>query len=235
MNQNLPSVLIISSCGKLKTISLPNQPTCKDLEGHEQREAAKREFKQHNTKAGLLYTGEQAKFIRKSVDVLRTYCSVDYKILSAGFGLVDEHDLLPPYDCSFTDKTTKEILTMAEGLFILEGAKQLAKKKYDLVYLALGKNYLTALGDLGILASNSDQVIHFNPNLRTESSNIVSVNQKPIVEKEHNQQIFKVPIGGYIRAKGSLLLNYALDLKEKNSNPRKIDFRRWWDQKKALF
>ncbi|OLS32743.1 MAG: hypothetical protein HeimAB125_05940 [Candidatus Heimdallarchaeota archaeon AB_125] len=234
MNQNLPSILVISSCGKLKIVSLPNEPTCIDLLEHEQRESAKKEYKQSSTKAGYLYTGEQAKFVRKSVDVLRHFCLVDYKILSAGFGLVDEQESLPPYDCSFTNKTKKEIVDMAERLSIHNEIKHIAKKKYDLVYLALGKDYLTAVGDVNIFAPNSSLVVHFNPNLVYEAENIFSVNQKLIVGKKYNHQIFKSPIGGYIRAKGSLLLNYALDLKEQNSNPKKFDFRQWWEQKKVL-
>jgi hypothetical protein len=234
MNKKLPSILVINSCGKLKSVTLPNQPTCKDLVENKQREIVKRKFERHSIKAGYLYKGEQAKFIRKSVDILKDFSSVDYKILSAGFGIADEDDPLPPYDCSFTGKTKNEIEQISKRLNIPKDIQDISKIEYDLVYLALGKNYLTAIGDVEIFASKSKLVVQFNPDLTVTTDSILTINQKLIVDRKHDPKIFKVPIGGYIRSKGSLLLNYALDLREENKSPDILDFRKWWEQKEAL-
>lgn len=234
MSKNGPSILVISSCGKLKAISHPEQPTCTSLSNKQQREEAKRKFLKMSMEAGNLYTGEQARFIRKSLEVLRLFSSVEHKILSAGFGLVNEKDLLPPYDCSFTNRTKKDIQIMSRNLSIPDEAKRIAEENYELVYLALGKDYLTAVGDVNVFSASSRLIIHFNSHTETDSKNILSVNQKLFVGRKHNHQIFKVPIGGYIRAKGSLLLNYALDLKEENKTPRSFTFQEWWGHKKSL-
>ncbi len=234
MSENGPSILVISSCGKLKAMSHPNQPTCASLSNKQQREKAKRKFQKMSMDAGNLYTGEQARFIRKSLEVLRLFSSVEHRILSAGFGLVDEKDLLPPYDCSFTNKTKKDIQIMSRNLSIPDKVKRIAKEEFELVYLALGKDYLTAVGDVNVFSASSRLVVHFNTQLETDAKNILSINQKLFVGRKHDHQNFKVPIGGYIRAKGSLLLNYALDLKEENKTPRSLTFKEWWDHKKSL-
>ncbi|MCE7748443.1 MAG: hypothetical protein GPJ51_08590 [Candidatus Heimdallarchaeota archaeon] len=234
MSRNGPSILVISSCGNLKAMSHPDQPTCASLSNKQQREKAKRKFHKMSVEAGNLYTGEQARFIRKSLEVLRLFSSVEHRILSAGFGLVDEKDLLPPYDCSFTNKTKKDIQIMSRNLSIPDKVKRIAEEKYELVYLALGKDYLTAVGDVDVFSASSRLVVHFNTQFETNAKNILSINQKLFVGRKHNYQIFKVPIGGYIRAKGSLLLNYALDLKEENKTPRSLSFQEWWDYKKSL-
>ncbi len=234
MSENGPSILVISSCGKLKALSHPDQPTCVSLSNKQQREKAKSKFQKMSMEARNLYTGEQARFIRKSLEVLRLFSSVEHRILSAGFGLVDEKDLLPPYDCSFTNKTKKDIQNMARNLSIPDEVKAIAKEKYELVYLALGKDYLTAVGDVNVFSASSRLIVHFNTQLETDAKNFLPINQKLFVGREHNHQIFKVPIGGYIRAKGSLLLNYALDLKEENRTPRSLSFKEWWDHKKSL-
>jgi len=234
MSENGPSILVISSCGKLKALSHPDQPTCANLSNKQQREKAKKNFQKMSIEAGNLYTGEQAKFVRKSIEVLRLSCSVEHLILSAGFGLVDEKELLPPYECSFTNKTKKEIQIMARNLSIPDEVKRIAKEKYELVYLALGKDYLTAVGDVNVFSTSSGLVVHFNTQLETDAKNILSIDQNLIVGRKHNQQIFKAPIGGYICAKGSLFLNYALDLKEVNKTPKSLTFQEWWDHKKSL-
>ncbi len=234
MSKNGPSILVISSCGKLKALSHPDQPTCANLSNKQQREKAKKKFQKMSLEAGNLYTGEQAKFIRKSIEVLRLFCSVENLILSAGFGLVDEKELLPPYECSFTNKTKKEIQILAKNLSIPDEVKRIAEKNYELVYLALGKDYLTAVGDVNVFSASSRLVVHFNSHIKTAAQNILSVDQKLFVGRKHDHQIFKVPTGGYIRAKGSLLLNYALDLKEENKTPRSLTFQEWCDLKKSL-
>ncbi|MCE7739124.1 MAG: hypothetical protein GPJ50_07085 [Candidatus Heimdallarchaeota archaeon] len=234
MSKTRSSILVISSCGKLKAISHPDQPTCAKLSNKQQREKAKKNFQKMSLEAGNLYTGEQAKFVHKSIEVLRHFCSVEHLILSAGFGLVNEKELLPPYDCSFTNKTKKEIQIMARNLSIPDEVKRIAEENYELVYLALGKDYLTAVGDINIFSASSGLVVHFNTQLETDTKNILSIDQNLIVGRKHDQQIFKPPIGGYIRAKGTLLLNYARDLKKVNKTPKSLTFQEWWDHKKSI-
>ncbi len=234
MSEIRSSILVISSCGKLKAVSHPDQPTCVNLDNHQQRETAKKKFQNLSLEAGNLYTGEQAKFVRKSIEVLRLFCTVEHRILSAGFGLVDEYELLPPYDCSFTNKTKKDIQIMARNLSIQDEVKRIAKEKCELVYLALGKDYLTAVGDVNVFSASSGLVVHFNTQLETDAKNILSIDQNLIVGRKHDQQIFKPPIGGYIRAKGTLLLNYARDLRKVNKTPKSLTFQEWWDHKKLI-
>ncbi|MHA1866322.1 MAG: hypothetical protein ACTSVB_07250, partial [Candidatus Heimdallarchaeaceae archaeon] len=61
-----PSILVINSCGKKKSIKHEEQPTCKDLETKDQRERVKEKFSSLLTEAGELYTGGQAVAIKKA-------------------------------------------------------------------------------------------------------------------------------------------------------------------------
>ena len=89
-------ILVISSCGKTKKISLRNQPTWDLLDSKSKRDIQINKFSDQLTKAGELYTGPQPNAIRKAIKILRKKCDVDHYIISAGFGLIREESLLPP-------------------------------------------------------------------------------------------------------------------------------------------
>jgi hypothetical protein len=95
-----------------------------------------------------MYTGPQNSELVKAVDALRTIPNVRVKlvIISAGFGLLEEEELVPPYDCSFTNMKMTEVRKRSNKLRIRDAFARVVNTGFDLVYLALGKRYLASLG-----------------------------------------------------------------------------------------
>ncbi|MHA1416596.1 MAG: DUF6884 domain-containing protein [Candidatus Heimdallarchaeaceae archaeon] len=222
-----PSILVINSCGKKKSVQHDDQPTCKDLETKDQRESAKEKFSSLLREAGELYIGGQALAIKKAVKILSSKAEVDYYIISAGFGLVNENELLPPYECTFSGLSKKAIKERAEKLAIPESVRKLSKKTYDLVYLSLGEDYLVTLGDLKDLANLGKEIIFFGK-AKDLPSNFHSFSTYDFVGKRTSKPIFKKPIGATILAKGTIFLNFAIEY-----TPG-LSFKEWWNEKLVL-
>ncbi len=213
-------------------VSHTNQPHCADLVTIDGREFQKKKFSDILTAAGDLYTGQQALSIKKALKMLKEKHQVDYYIISAGFGFVHESELLPPYECSFSNLKKGQIREMSKNLLIDSEIKQKVIEKYDFIYLALGKDYFTALEDFSYLESKTDLLVHFNKTLKT-SKNSVLVDDYQIVynlSKTH-KKIFKNPIGALIASKGTILENYAIDLLEKNESILDNPFNKWIESK----
>jgi hypothetical protein len=95
-----------------------------------------------------MYTGPQNTELVKAVDLLRSIQSVEVHliIISAGFGILQEQDLVPPYECSFTNMKMADVRKRSQALKLQSSFIQMTNKGFDLIYLALGKRYMTALG-----------------------------------------------------------------------------------------
>lgn len=141
-------ILVIGSCGKKKSVKSTETPTCEDLASIGDNRAWRKKLSRTSIRARKLYIGNQNRELVNGVDLLRQIEKIEIKfsILSAGFGLVDENDLIPPYDCSFTGMRKSQIQERAEWLNISSDFKKLLATGFDLVYLALGKNYFLTLG-----------------------------------------------------------------------------------------
>jgi hypothetical protein len=225
-------ILIISSCGKGKSVSQPDQPTCSDLNSKEKRESQKKKFSTNLKPAGELYTGQQARSIFNAVSILKKRHFVDYFIISAGFGFVSEEELLPPYECSFSNLKVSQIKEMSRNLNISEEIKKNVQKDYDLIYLALGKDYFTALDDLSTLISKSSLIVHFNKKL-ISLRNSFYIDDYYIVNTatKTTKKIFIKPIGALIASKGTILENYALFLQEKDSAIQQSPINEWLNER----
>lgn len=223
-----PKILIINSCSKSKAISHSDQPTCADLNTKEQRDAQKVKFESLLTPAGKLYTGKQASAIQSAVKMLKESHEVDYYIISAGFGFVNEQEQLPPYECSFSGLGKRKIKEMADNLSIIKDMQVSIASKYDFIYLALGIDYLTAIGNLDFLASKTELLVHYNKNI-TNNKPYFLVNDYFIVTSLSKvpEKIFRKPIGALIASKGTLLENYAIFLQENNLTIKDVTFDRW--------
>lgn len=140
-------ILVIGSCGKKKVSQSTTSPTCKDLASVSDINTW-REKSTSSVRVRDLYTGNQNRELVHGVDLLRQieHAEVDYYIISAGFGLVEEMDILPSYDCSFSGMKTSQIHERAEWLGIPSDFEEVITTGYDMVYLALGKKYFSTLG-----------------------------------------------------------------------------------------
>lgn len=141
-------ICVIGSCGKKKSTQSEQQPTCKDLQSPEALDTWTKKLADLVIPARDMYTGNQNRELVKGVDKLRTIpgFSVDLFIISAGFGFLSEDELVPPYECSFSLMKRSAIITRSKRLEIPTSFGQICQRTYDLMYLALGKNYLFSLG-----------------------------------------------------------------------------------------
>ena len=201
-------ILVIASCSKTKSIKYPHQPTCKEIPSKESRELIVQKFPIQKP-ARDLYRGALNLSTNSAVRILKNYFDVSYYFISAGFGLVEENDILPPYECSFSDMTTDQINERAQLLNIPNDFQELIlKENPDLIYLALGKNYLTALGDWD--KNLPCRTIAFAP---STCEHVITLPADHIAVKEV-AQVGGLPIHGVIGFKGDLLLLTTRYLKE---------------------
>ncbi|RLI57999.1 MAG: hypothetical protein DRO87_03680 [Candidatus Thorarchaeota archaeon] len=141
-------ILVIGSCGKKKQTQSPDEPSCTDLTSPDSLEVWQKRLSSLTVRAREMYTGNQSRELTRGVDLLRKIdgVHVTYVIISAGFGLVAEDEMVPPYDCSFSGMKKMYILHRSRQLGIGKRVVTISQQGFDLAYLALGKNYLTALG-----------------------------------------------------------------------------------------
>jgi len=142
-------VLVIGSCGKRKKFSPHSAPTCQDLKGKESLSKWRKKFPEMNCEARSMYTGNQSRELVGAVDMLRTVGNLEVHlfIISAGFGILKEDEIISPYECSFTGMKKAEIRERASLLSIDSDFSNICKTRYDFSYLALGSTYLTTLKD----------------------------------------------------------------------------------------
>ena len=97
--------------------------------------------------AGTFYEGLQHKYVLDGIRAIRDILgpeSIDLKIISAKYGLLDELDHIEPYNVTFNDMKHDEIIQTARELKIHE---DLQKKVpyYNIVFYLLGIEYLKTL------------------------------------------------------------------------------------------
>ena len=150
-------ILVITSCTKDKKELLPKHLSSLMLEPEQlwddqDDDRATRDFgvlEKYRVPAGKLYSGRQHLLVMQGVEMLRQAFGpdvVDVKIISAGFGLVNEEDLLPPYNATFAGLSTSKILAASQKLRIPENINQLMRGEYACAFFLLGDSYLLSLG-----------------------------------------------------------------------------------------
>jgi hypothetical protein len=92
--------------------------------------------------ARKLYDGRQQRYINEAVDELRAAGdTVDRYFISAGFGLVEETERLPPYDVTFAEYSNAEINERAHTLGIENDLLSAITEDYEIIFFALGSDY----------------------------------------------------------------------------------------------
>ncbi|MCY3413055.1 MAG: hypothetical protein INQ03_15565 [Candidatus Heimdallarchaeota archaeon] len=216
-------ILVISSCSKSKKIQIHDQPDSERLNTRQKRRNEIVRFQDILYPARELYTGYNHAAIKYGVAKLRDRIGkdkVDHYILSAGFGLVNENQALPPYDTSFSGRSTEEIREMGQQLDILNSISRLPK--YQLVYIALSNEYLTALGDISILNTLGNEVVVFNLEDNIEFP-IINFQTKEFQLLEQEGTAFDPPLDFTLKITGNLLINFA-----KAMNRSRPSFTKYW-------
>lgn len=142
-------VLFISSCTGEKKYKPENQLGEDDFYafGTQEFQEREHELKAFRLPAKDMYTGMQHVLLQKGLERLRSSClddQFDLKIISAGYGLIDQDTPIVPYEMTFQGMKAKAIDEWAAHLEIPQKAFPLFDD-YDLVFVLLGKEYLRAL------------------------------------------------------------------------------------------
>lgn len=149
-------ILVVTSCTKDKAIP-PLEPHLHQLApdqlwDEQDDDRVTRDFgelDEHRVPAGKLYRGRQHRQLMQGVELLRQtfgHTVVDVKIISAGFGLVNEEQPLPPYNATFADLPPSKILTISKRLRISQKIDALMHDCYDCAFFLLGESYLLSIG-----------------------------------------------------------------------------------------
>lgn len=157
-------------------------------------------------KARELYAGRQQKFIDEATNLLREHeYQVDRFFISAGFGLVEESTLLPPYEVTFADMSSEEIQTRSESLQIQSDVLNVLEGTvYDIVFFALGADYYSALNLEQIIdapAGHPFLVVFNKEELALDRESVLSVTARTPEAKEHGVIV--------VELKGKLIKNFA--------------------------
>jgi hypothetical protein len=153
-----------------------------------------------------LYTGRQQGYVEDAVRTLRREGhSVERYYVSAGFGLVDEEQRLPPYEVTFSSMNVGEIRERSRQLRIQKDVEQvLEESTYDVVFFTLGNDYYTSIDiDQMVQRIPVDRIgVVFNRELAGEQyENIVSVPARTDDAEEHGTIV--------VGLKGHYLKNFA--------------------------
>jgi len=162
-----------------------------------------------------LYRGSLNISVNSAVTQLRDFFDVGYYIVSAGFGIVEENEFVPPYNCSFLQMNNEDLIERAKALRIPEDFQEIVEKeKPDLIYLALSKTYLTALGDW-----DTDLPCATIAFAESTSKKVITLPADNIAVQEASH-LGLGPIHGVVGYKGDLLLLTTRFVKNQK-NPEK--------------
>lgn len=143
-------LLILASCTGEKKYKPENHLTESDfrLMGTEDFARREKELSPYSSPAKEMYTGQQHIRLLRGLTWMRETCPhipTHLKILSAGYGLLDEDTPIVPYEMTFQGMNTARIREW--GNFLEIPQKVLATlREYDLTLVLLGNEYLRAIG-----------------------------------------------------------------------------------------
>lgn len=142
----MTTIVIVSSCTGMKSVSWPDAITHEDFQqGETHRQARERRLGTLLSKH--LYTGRQHRLLVDGIRTLRAARS-DVQILpyvvSAGYGLLREDQPIAPYDLTFQTMSSSEALSWGEQLRLPADLEHLLRSTFDLALVLLGARYLDA-------------------------------------------------------------------------------------------
>ena len=94
-----------------------------------------------------MYTGAQHRLLMEGLEQVRARYKeevIDLYIISAGYGLLNESDVIAPYNVTFTGLNKKKLLARSNSLQLHEQVEALIAH-YDFVFFLLGEKYIRAL------------------------------------------------------------------------------------------
>ena len=138
--------LVITACTARKKHEPPNQLMPADFQPPGRLNRRTRELERYKTPAAEMYTGDGHNRLMNGVKNLRRTFGqgiVDVRIISPGYGLLEEDTLIVPYDYTFDGLGQDEIRRRSKTLEIHRKVKCLLPS-YDVAFFLLSKDYVTA-------------------------------------------------------------------------------------------
>ena len=140
-------ILVITSCTGRKKHKPPNQLKYEDFASLERLRQRTVELKDFKVPAAEMYTGQQHRYLMaglKEVRKVHKAPTVDLHIISAGYGLLAEDDIIVPYNVTFSGLKKGELLARSNSLQLHKRIETLSVN-YHLVFFLLGAEYVRAL------------------------------------------------------------------------------------------
>lgn len=142
-------LLILTSCTGEKKYKPENQLNQNDFKNIGTDEFLVREkfLNKFCAPAIEMYTGQQHRLLRKGIGKMRGVCqdtTFDIKVVSAGYGLLNEDTSIVPYEMTFNGMKVKELSAWATFLKLPQNTLA-ALSGYDLIFFLLGKEYIRAI------------------------------------------------------------------------------------------
>lgn len=159
------NVLVLSPCSKDKYYD-ESVLDCEALDKYS-RETLVQEHSEFVKPAAEMYTGAEHEHIKTAVNRLREIATVDWHIISAGFGLLREDTEIPKYDCGFSRDNIESVRARAERAGydvddltndetiqavgrekgIPRDFSQVLNQGYDILFVVLSEPYLLSVAE----------------------------------------------------------------------------------------
>lgn len=182
-------ILIIDQCSKEKDFGEEVTPLDAAAIDNTDLQNLRERSQTPSMEAVKLYAGRQQQFIDDAVSELRDAGDVvDRYFVSAGFGCVEEHESLPPYNVTFAESSRSEVRDRGEKLGIETDLCELVNGEYDVIFFALGRNYYQSFNLSKVLEVVPDEtwVVCFNqPSVSDSFSRTVSLSAGNEEAKQH--------------------------------------------------
>jgi len=142
-------LLVVSACSAKKCFDPRDkiaQLSARDLDDPMSRENGEKRLKEYCLSAAQMYTGDGHKFVSQAIVLLREHgFKLSHSILSAGYGLLNEKDVIAPYNVTFAGAPKSWIRNRGQKLGLRQKLINVAGA-FDRVILILGREYFDALG-----------------------------------------------------------------------------------------
>lgn len=147
-NNRTPSrLLVVTSCTARKTVESDRRLTLDDFRIPQRRLAKEALMGSVAVPAAHMYAGDQHRYVMDGVRRIRSahgHDSVILKIISAGYGLLDEEDPIYPYEATFKSLSRPEARAWARQLRLPEEVREVLAP-HSLCFILLGDDYLSGL------------------------------------------------------------------------------------------
>ena len=139
-------LLVISACTSKKKWSPADSLEASDLDDKMRRMTGESRLRQYRLPAAEMYTGGGHQYVRHAIGILRDHgYDVAHYILSAGYGWLNECDVIAPYDVTFAKKSTAWIRARGQQLGLRKQLIEIADEYQRMIFI-LGREYLEAIG-----------------------------------------------------------------------------------------